>query len=549
MNRIKDDNQMSYQNENSEVKKDLLYAIATKIPGNIWICLASGMISGLLTHLYMLMHKLPNWDDLNNFHGYGSGDSWGRWFLKYVRPLSGEWSIPAINGVMAIFIIAVSSCLIIAALDLKSLSAAILVPVMAVTFPGFTSTMTFMFTVNSYAMGILLSCLGAFLIRKYKYGYIPAIFVFLLSLGIYQSYICLAAGILVLGLLIDLIDKEDTRTVIFKGIISMMSLGVGMVAYVIVSKIATPVLDDSQGINEMGHVEILRIPRLIMRCYKRITEYFIIEPYSFVSNGMHVVNIAICLTGFFLFIYIVINKQLYKDKFKCILAVILAMLVPFSLASIYALAPDTQDAAMTMLYQYFFIYVVIIALAEKALPIDNQQGVMKTEEKQAGRITFVGKVLAYVGVILIIIVGYQNYLISNEAYFRMYLSFERVSAYYNRIVMSVEAEDEYEYGDSLVIAGNVYPEKYVVGYNEMGDERFKEFSGIATENGMLTEGIRVGFLRTYLGIEVPDVNWDEVRKIKKTAEYDSMPYYPKDGSIQKIDGIWIVKLCEDLSNS
>ena len=59
----------------------------------------------------------------------------------------------------------------------------------------------------------------------------------------------------------------------------------------------------------------------------------------------------------------------------------------------------------------------------------------------------------------------------------------------------------------------------------------------------------MGFIRTYLGIEIPDVNWDDIRAIKKTDEYEQMPYYPKEGSIQKINDTWIVKLCEDNSNS
>lgn len=526
---------------------DLLRVIFTKIPRQIWICLISGMVSGILTHMFMLMNKLPNWDDLNNFKGYGTGDSWGRWMLKYIRPLFGDWSIPAINGMMAILIIAISSCLIVAALDLKSASSAVLIPVMAITFPGFTSTMAFMFTVTTYAMGILFCCLGAFLIRKYKYGFIPGIIMFVLSMGIYQSYICLAAGILVLGLLLDSIDGKNVSDLLKKGTLHAATLGVGMVLYVIATKIVVPVLGDSHGINTMGQIEVTRLPRLIMRCYKRITEYFLIEPYSFVSSGMHFINVVLLLLGLALFGYLFISRKLYKEKVLGALTILFAILEPLALASIYVLAPDTQDAALTMLYQYFFIYVVIIALAEKA----SARISFQTERTNLfrGIDKRIGILLSYLSVVFIVLIGYQNYLINNEAYFRMYLSFERAGSYYNRIISSVEEQEEYQYGDKLVITGNVYPEKYKVGFYEMDDERFTDFSGIATENGILTEGVRVGFIRTYLGIEIPDVNWDDIRAIKKTDEYEQMPYYPKEGSIQKINDTWIVKLCEDNSNS
>lgn len=533
---------MSYQIDKSIIRKDLLQVLAAKIPGNIWICLTSGLIAGLFTHLYMLVNKLPNWDDIWNFNGYGSGDSWGRWFLKYVRPLSGEWSIPAINGVMAIITIAIASCLIISALKLKSLSAAILVPVMAVTFPGFTSTMTFMFTVNSYAFGVLFCCLGAFLIRKYKYGYIPGVVFLVLSMGIYQSYICLAAGILVLGLLLDLFENETTKKIIFSGIKSIISLGIGMIAYVIVSKIAVPVLNDSQGISKMGQVEILRIPRLIMRCYKRITEYFILEPYSFISDGMHITNILICVAGIVAFLYIIFNKKIYKDKTRLIIAIALAIMVPLALASIYALAPNTQDAAMTMLYQYFFVYVVIIALAEKIIVLffNNDK-----EIKMSIVWTKIGRSISYISILLIILVAYFNYLITNEAYFRMDIAYQHSFAYYNRIVMSIEEQPDYNYGDPLLVLGNAYPERYAVASLDMEDKRFEEFSGVATENGMLTEGVRIRFLRTYLGIDIPEYTDEVLKDIKGTKEYKQMPIYPKSGSIKLIKNIWVVKIFED----
>ena len=186
-----------------ENNQDYIQHILKKIPVNLWIAFASGMGLGLLTHFYMLTHKLPNWDDINNLRGYGSGAAWGRWFLRYIRPLSGEWSVPSINGVLAIFIISVASCFVLAALNLKSFTSAMLVPAMMVTFPGFASTMTFMFTVNSYALGVLMACVGAYCVRKIKFGWIPGILLFVLSMGVYQSYICLAAGILVTALCLD----------------------------------------------------------------------------------------------------------------------------------------------------------------------------------------------------------------------------------------------------------------------------------------------------------------------------------------------------------
>ena len=512
----------------NEYEKDVFHSVYKKVPGYIWICFCVGMIAGLITHLYMLMNKLPNWDEINNIRGVGSGDSWGRWFLKYVRPLSGQWSVPAINGFLTIAIIAFASCFIMLALNLKSTTSAVLIPVMAVTFPGLTSIMTFMFTANSYAMGILFVSVGAFLVRKFRFGFIPAFLLFLASLGIYQSYICLAAGILVLGLLLDLIENHDLRDVVKRGILYLGTMGASMIVYLLISKSMTT-LTEKQGISDMGQIELFRIPRLIMRCFKRIFEYFVIEPFSFVSNEMWYLNIATCIAGIILLLVIIKQRNLYRNRTKTLFIMIATMLIPLSLASIYLLAPDTQDAAMTMLYQYFMVYVAVIALIEK---------VNFSREKSI-------RILSQIVAIVILLVGYHNYLIANEAYFRMGMAYERVSAYYNRIVASVEEQPDYQYGDKLVILGNAYPDRYEVAAYDMQDERFDEFSGVATENGMLTEGVRINFVRVYLGLDVPELSWEELQSPKDTVEYQKMNIYPKEGSIQKINDIWVVKIYEE----
>ena len=77
---------------------DIIKWLNLKMPKHTKICLISGVIAGWLTHFYMFTHKLPNWDDLNNIGAYGSGDYLGRWFLKYIHNLGGQYSIPAVHG-------------------------------------------------------------------------------------------------------------------------------------------------------------------------------------------------------------------------------------------------------------------------------------------------------------------------------------------------------------------------------------------------------------------------------------------------------------------
>ena len=88
-------------NENRDTLKEILL----KIPFHIRCCLVSGILWGIITHAYMLTNKLPNWDDINNVGGYAVGSEFGRWFLKYVNPLDGIWSVPWLSGIFSIVLI------------------------------------------------------------------------------------------------------------------------------------------------------------------------------------------------------------------------------------------------------------------------------------------------------------------------------------------------------------------------------------------------------------------------------------------------------------
>ena len=55
---------------------------------------------------------------------------------------------------------------------------------------------------------------------------------------------------------------------------------------------------------------------------------------------------------------------------------------------------------------------------------------------------------------------------------------------------------------------------------------------------------RDSFIRDYVGFDVAHLSEKDKLEIAATDEFHNMPDYPSEGSIQKINGMWIVKLCE-----
>ncbi len=524
---------------------DIVKELYKKVPQNMLLCFLSSVVSGFIIHLYVLTHKLPNWDDINNLQGFGSGAEYGRWLLEYIRPLYGEWSIPAFNGTLAILLWAIGAAMIYRALELTTQTSAVLLGIMVISFPAIASTMTYMFTVTCYAIGFLLVCAGSMLYRRYRYGFLPAMLLYVLSLGIYQSYICLAVSILMMGFVLDIIrDGKRFKDVLLGGCKAGAVLIVTLLSYLAISKWFNQDITTDRGLDTMGQIDVTAMPRLIMRSYKRISEYFLWKPYSFTTTFTQLVNIAICIMIAVTFVWIMMQSKRYKDKLDSLLAVLLMLLLPAAMAAIYILAPETQDATLMMLHPYFFLYVILIALAETlGLQIKdtggNNQEFSRYDWKIQGSKYVVG-----ISVILIALIGYQNYLVTNEAYFRTEIAFNRAYAYYDRIMMNVEAQHGYRYGDAVAIIGEFYPDPNPLSSYNIDDNRFTEFSGIALENGLLTSGSRRNFLRTYLGINLPEVSDEQIDAIKEGKEYQAMPTYPDSASIQKINQVWVVKAHE-----
>ena len=226
------------------MKFDLLAVLNKKIKRHTKICFLTGLIAGWLTHFYMLTHKLVNWDDANNISAYGSGDYLGRWFLKYIHPLGGVHSIPAVHGVLFLLLIAVSACLILEITGIKSTTGAVLVPLVLVTFPSMASTMTFMFMAHTSGMGILMVSLAVYLMRKYRYGAVFCGVLLICTLGTYQSYISFAITLMLMGMINDLIHNEkEFREVLKEGILCVVVLGVSVAFYIWLSHLIYSNLD------------------------------------------------------------------------------------------------------------------------------------------------------------------------------------------------------------------------------------------------------------------------------------------------------------------
>ena len=516
-------------------QNDLIKKLFLAVNKNSWVCLATGVLTGIITHLYMLTNKLPNWDDLSTFGSYGVGGENGRWMISRLHEMAGIWSVPALNGTLAIILISIATCFILESLELKSITSAVIFPFVMMTFPSIACTMTFMYVVDIYAFGLLFGCLGTWLIRKYKYGWIPGTALLIMCMAVYQSYICFVAGTLVFALVLDLFRKKDMGKVIRKGFVSLGSLIASMGIYEVLSKHVFGGLQDYKGVDKMGEIDLATLPIQIGRAYKRILEFFVIKPWGYVSETGKNVNllvVAVIVIGFFFLIW---NLKIYKEKDRTALLCILIILFPLALASIYVIAQEA-NSTLLLVHQYVLMYLVPLGFLEVFM--ENKV----CEKSYVMRI----KQIVGIGVIVILFfVGYDNYVLTNNAYFRMDIAFTRIHSFYERLYDRVTEAEGYQHGDQIAILGDWWPERNILSKYEMDIDRYLEMEGIAMENGLFTSGVRTQFLKIYLGVEFNEsLTVERMFELMKTEEFLNMPYYPAEGCVQKIDGVWAIKVAD-----
>lgn len=524
---------------------DIFRSWKNKIEKQYIICIITGIICGCITHFYMLTHKLPNWDEINNATGYGSGFFLGRWFLHIIHPIGGSASVPAIHGFLMIFCLAVASCLIIKLMGVKSITGSILIPALMVTFPSVACTMTFMFMAHTSAIAIVMICIAVLLVRKWKFGCIPACVLLICSMGIYQSYMSFAIALILMGMILDILRDKTILQVIKQGFIYVGVLIASVVIYIPICHYYYPAMatEGYGGISEMGKINIVEAPVMIARCYKRFLEYFIWKPYSFVSPMMQRMNITICILAVVLFIYLVVKKKLWKDKLRLVLLIILCGFMPLACAFVYFMAPEAPFS-MLMLYAYVLIFVLTVGLLECCMEIwEKRQPKIRRE-----RVFATG--ISAITACAVIISCYSSYLVTNRAYLRMEISYERVTSYFNRILTRVEETEGFTNGEPVAILGEFYykTNPAPVELDAFNSEDLREMSGVALENGLITSGVRDNFIKTYIGFDMGTTTFDEKDEIMRTDEYEKMPTYPANGCIQKIHDVWVVKLCDTIPN-
>ena len=231
----------------------------------------SAFVIGLITHLFMIVNKFPNVDSMTNFYFDQNMVTSGRWFLMIACGFSSFYDLNFVNGLLAIILISICSVYVTRFFDVKKKSSYILIPAIMATFPAVAATMSYMYTIDGYMLGLLMAILAAYICRKHKFGFIAGSILLAFSMGTYQAYVSVTILLCLFDIALDILDDKDLYDTWTKGFKYLIMGLAGGALYFGILKICLALehkeLDTYQGINEMGKIGLSSRPERLGKVY------------------------------------------------------------------------------------------------------------------------------------------------------------------------------------------------------------------------------------------------------------------------------------------
>lgn len=489
----------------------------------------SAMIIGLLTYGYFMSNHFLTYDSMWNLYSDQNMITSGRQFLQYACGISSYYDLPWLNGLLAIFYLAVTSIFVVEGMGIRSHINSALTAGIIVTFPSVISTFGYSYTVDGYMVAALLAAGAFFLADRKKWGFLSGAVLLGISLGIYQAFLSFAIVLCVLKLLLDILDNVKVKDVFIKGV-RFVGMGIGAYAFYLISlnimlKIQNEQLSGYQGVDKVQGISLSVLPQGLKAAFTNFINFARWSNVLTTTGFMKCAFVVLALAGVALFVYLFISKKCHKNIWNILIILGCVTVIPFGATAVSIISPDTYyHLLLRSCWCLFFVFV--LALSEK-LTIGKREVVNRIKKIAVIVISLFSVVLIFEFSKMANIAGYNQ----NERY-------EKTYSLCVRIVDRLEQTPGYEHGMPVAILGGFadYPS------TDITKEDLSGYFGVTGDYVTGSSEHFAEFMSHYMNITLNVVNLDEQVKLTETEEYKNCPKFPDKDSIIQIDGVWIVKL-------
>ena len=111
---------------------------------------AAAFLTGFLCHLFIFTNSMYNNDDIRYLYVTFDKPELGRWLQTYAGGISSYFSMPVVNGILALLYGSITATVIVSLFELKNRLGIILLSGLFITFPTVACLYSYMFAADPF---------------------------------------------------------------------------------------------------------------------------------------------------------------------------------------------------------------------------------------------------------------------------------------------------------------------------------------------------------------------------------------------------------------
>jgi hypothetical protein len=498
---------------------------------------------GCIIYYQMASKWLTNpdtvWNSLVSRESYGEEIANGRLMQVLLGKFNADLVTPVMTTVLCVIFIALSSIIIGRLFEQKGIVKNVINGSIILYAPCTSSSLTYYYCSLSFITALLVVVVGIYIIRK-KSNLInlgSAILLFLISLYLYQAYICIVFTVALMLFILDVLtQKNNLRDSIISCIKLVTSGGGAIILYIITCKLLSIWFEfetkAERGLDFSVALGIGGILLKIKEAYYNFFDYFFMN--GLINNQFSnrwFINVLLFLVGIFSVVILLIKNKIYTKPLSLIFLIFSGILLPLAVESIVVMAYKIDSWGTTgilMIPTVAFVYIFVVSLA------------FRTSEFARYRWL---KIITFC---LAIVVIYINMLFTNLCINVLQLELNQTFTVANIMLDRIVDEFGYEKGTKLLVSGRMEAGKFEPIYIGLYDK----VKGTSASYGYMwntysgNENCWIDFYKQYKGVEFSVCEHSEYQEFLNSDIYDSIPLFPEEGSIIKYNDIIVVKLSD-----
>ncbi|WP_458400369.1 glucosyltransferase domain-containing protein [Mailhella sp.] len=488
-------------------------------------------IIGIIAHGFMYFNPAFSHDSLTIVaREYDRWDvSLGRFFIPYMRYLTGDHTVTWLIGIHSLFWVALSTVFTCVLLKQSSKAFVFIVSSLyVVNIPLILVNATYIFQA-AHNMGALFLGIVAVYAASSKNRYVISLapIAIFLCMGLYQAYINIVTGLMTILVLIRCINNEDVVETIKIALKYALILLVGAVLYLILSKVSREVWNASVptgywGLHKLGDYSEISLFSAIKNTYASFFKY---------TFGASTFNNSMCLFAKIFIVFTSIPMLVIKlkkaRKINIVFCVILIALIPFSFNFTNVISKNVLHYLMTFSFSLLIVFCCHIIFSYKHK---------------------LSKIHIAVSCFLILIMTINGTIFSNTVYLKKYNEHINTVSHVSRILDRIETSSNFDYKNTVCYIERIDRNEYLASNRGLFKSHFN-FTGLGET--LSTSFCQDRFIRNLsLRIKVKELNENTIKGIHGISasmleEINSMPPYPHINSVKTFGNILIVKMTKN----